>query len=301
MNEQLTDFIQLCLTDGTISEKEKKVIYKKAKEFGVDKDECEILIDSYTFQANKTSKTNESFTSKPVRKFVLKKVNTIPPAQLNQEKELYKKIDILTEEEKKITIDYNKFLNKLSSINDNIKPIKASLKVEFENLKKEVDNGTKNLNKNYINNINQEVLRKFGKTEMILSKSEKISLSNLTPNKKKDYILKNVKWNSADLLRKLRKRRNFWFVMTALVCVSSSFIWNIYVMILGCVCFGIGYFKNEKIKKNTMNFTNDDIELIIDEVNKSLKNTYEQLELKKKMIKNYSALFNYDWTLPPKK
>ncbi len=233
MNEQLTDFIQVCLTDGTISEKEKKVIYKKAKEFGVDKDECEILIDSYTFKVNKTSKNNKSITSKPVRKFVLKKVNKIAPAQLNQEKELNKKIDILTEEEKKITIDYNKSLNQLSSINDNIKPIKASLKVDFENLKKDVDNGTKNLNNNYINNINQEVLRKFGKTEMILSKSEKISLSNLTPNKKKDYILKNVKWDSADFLRKLKRRRNFWFVMTALVCVSSSFIMNIYVLILG--------------------------------------------------------------------
>ena len=136
MNEQLINFIQLCLADGVISEKEREVIFRKAREFGVDEDECEILIDSYTFKVNKTSKTNKPITLKPDRKFVLKKVNKIAPASLNQEKDLYKKIEIFTEEEKIITLDYNKFFKLLSSINDNIKPISASLKVDFENLKK---------------------------------------------------------------------------------------------------------------------------------------------------------------------
>ena len=305
MNEQLINFIQLCLADGVISEKEREVIFRKAREFGVDEDECEILIDSYTFKVNKTSKTNKPITLKPDRKFVLKKVNKIAPASLNQEKDLYKKIEIFTEEEKIITLDYNKFFKQLSSINDNIKPISASLKVDFENLKKEFDDGTKHLNEKYINTINQVVSRKFGKTEMVFSESEKISLDNLTPNKKKDYILKNVKWDSTYLLSKIRKKRNFWFVMIALIAVISKFIdsgFGIgFLIVLAIVCLIIGTLKNEKIKQNTMNFTNDDIELIIDDVNKSLTNAFEQLELKKKMINNYSALSKYDRAIPPKK
>ena len=310
MNEQLINFIKICLADGVISDKEREVIFKKAREFGVDEDECEILIDSYTYKVNKTSKTNKSITTKPDRKFVLKKVNKIAPASLNQEKELYKKIDILTEEEKKITINYNKFFKQLSSINDKINPIKASLKVNFENLKKEFYNGTKHLNEKYINTVNQVVSRKFGKTEMVLSESEKISLNNFTPNKKKDYILKNVKWNHNYLFSKLRKKRNFWYVMGVLSFMGSisafgDGITSNYDFFIGIiaivVCFVVGSLKNEKIKQNTMNFTNDDIELITDKVNKSLTNAFEQLELKKKMINNYTALSKYDWAIPQKK
>ena len=40
MNEQLVKFIELCLIDGIISEKEKEVIFRKSKELGVPKDEC---------------------------------------------------------------------------------------------------------------------------------------------------------------------------------------------------------------------------------------------------------------------
>jgi hypothetical protein len=313
MNEQLINFIQLCLADGVISEKEREVIFRKAKEFGVDEDECEILIDSYTFKVNKTSKNNKSITLKPDRKFVLKKVNKIAPASLNQEKELYKKVDILSEEEKKITFDYNKFFKQLSSINDNIKPISASLKVDFENLKKEFDDGTKHLNEKYINTINQVVSRKFGKTEMVLTESEKISIDNLTPNKKKDYILKNVKWDYTHLSRKIGKKVAFWYLMFVLalitfICIGFTVKKGLLFGLSGQITFGIGIISlfisnalHKKKEEALMNFNNDDIELIIDDVNKSLTNAHEQLELKKKMIENYRALTKYDWAIPPKK
>ena len=35
MNEQLIKFIELCLVDGVISDKEREVIFRKSKEFGV--------------------------------------------------------------------------------------------------------------------------------------------------------------------------------------------------------------------------------------------------------------------------
>jgi hypothetical protein len=52
MNEQLLKFIELCLTDGVITEKEREVIFRKAAEYNVDIDECEIILESMIQQKN---------------------------------------------------------------------------------------------------------------------------------------------------------------------------------------------------------------------------------------------------------
>ena len=57
MNKELIKFIELCLADDVISDKEKKVIFRKAKELGVPKDECEIILEGLVLK-----------NSKPVRK-----------------------------------------------------------------------------------------------------------------------------------------------------------------------------------------------------------------------------------------
>ena len=45
-SKELEDLINYSLLDGKIDKKEKKVIYKKAKEEGVDFDELEIYLNS---------------------------------------------------------------------------------------------------------------------------------------------------------------------------------------------------------------------------------------------------------------
>lgn len=52
MNEQLLKFIELCLIDGIITEKEREVIFRKAVEFGVEIDECEIILESMIQKKN---------------------------------------------------------------------------------------------------------------------------------------------------------------------------------------------------------------------------------------------------------
>ena len=53
MNEQLIKFIELCLMDGVVTDKEREVIFRKSKEFGVPEDECEIILDSMVHSFNK--------------------------------------------------------------------------------------------------------------------------------------------------------------------------------------------------------------------------------------------------------
>jgi len=59
MNKDLINFIELCLSDGKISEKEREVIFRKSKELEIPLDECEIIIkgltDKKTFKIYETS------------------------------------------------------------------------------------------------------------------------------------------------------------------------------------------------------------------------------------------------------
>lgn len=62
MNEQLIKFIELCLEDGVISNKEREVIFRKSKDLGVPDDECEILLNSLVSKHSK--KSNQTDTPK---------------------------------------------------------------------------------------------------------------------------------------------------------------------------------------------------------------------------------------------
>ena len=42
MNEQLIKFIELCLKDGVITDKEREVIFRKSKELGVPEDNATV-------------------------------------------------------------------------------------------------------------------------------------------------------------------------------------------------------------------------------------------------------------------
>jgi hypothetical protein len=50
MNQELIKFIELCLADGVISDKEREVILRKSRELGVPEDECEIIIEGLSTQ-----------------------------------------------------------------------------------------------------------------------------------------------------------------------------------------------------------------------------------------------------------
>ena len=59
MNEQLIKFIELCLMGGVITEKEREVIFRKSKEFGVPDDECEIILEGLIHQKNSSTNNDK--------------------------------------------------------------------------------------------------------------------------------------------------------------------------------------------------------------------------------------------------
>ena len=46
----LSDFIELCLLGGELTDKKKEVVFRKSNELGIPEDECEIMIDSILFK-----------------------------------------------------------------------------------------------------------------------------------------------------------------------------------------------------------------------------------------------------------
>ena len=90
MNQQLIKFIELCLVDGIISEKEKEVIFRKSKELGVPEDECEIILESMVFNHTKPSKEKDQeinynhLGNTEEVSFELKKIPNVNKLEFNQ-------------------------------------------------------------------------------------------------------------------------------------------------------------------------------------------------------------------------
>lgn len=63
MNEQLIKFIELCLMDGVVTDKEREVIFRKSKELSVPEDECEIILEGLIQQKGGVSEVNQNQTS----------------------------------------------------------------------------------------------------------------------------------------------------------------------------------------------------------------------------------------------
>lgn len=60
MNEHLVKFIELCLVDGVISDKEREVIFRKSKELGIPEDECEIILEGMMIKYSKNNEKKDS-------------------------------------------------------------------------------------------------------------------------------------------------------------------------------------------------------------------------------------------------
>jgi hypothetical protein len=56
-NEQIENLINLALSDGQLTEKEKQILFKKAEAAGIDLDEFEMVLDAKLYEKEQTLKT----------------------------------------------------------------------------------------------------------------------------------------------------------------------------------------------------------------------------------------------------
>ena len=81
MYDELIKLINICLADNELSEKERTVIFNKAKQLGISDEECEVVIDSMIAEATNKSAKSEI---RPSHSFTPKTITKISPPELNQ-------------------------------------------------------------------------------------------------------------------------------------------------------------------------------------------------------------------------
>ena len=57
--EDIEKLINFALVDGSVSDKERQILTRKAVESGIDKDEFEMVLDARIYEANKNSRTQQ--------------------------------------------------------------------------------------------------------------------------------------------------------------------------------------------------------------------------------------------------
>ncbi len=90
MNKELIKFIELCLADGVISDIERKVIFRKAKELGVPKDECEIILEGLVLKNPKPVRKSKEITTKKATKKKEEIIDSRKPAKKETQQKLRK-------------------------------------------------------------------------------------------------------------------------------------------------------------------------------------------------------------------
>ena len=178
MNKDLLTFIELCLIDGAISEKERKVIFAKAKELGVGKDECDVLIESLT---QKKSKTITKPTIKK-REFEPKTIISIPPAPLNNENKLNSYIKSNNERLLSLSKQEAEEIKKIKQSNQEIVDKINALRIELESFQKKHNEKKTYLIETYKNEVKKtlELNNKPKDTYVFKKISESTELSENT-------------------------------------------------------------------------------------------------------------------------
>jgi hypothetical protein len=143
MNEQLIKFIELCLMDGVVTDKEREVIFRKSKELGVPEDECEIILEgliqqhlnnnSISESSNKmiTDNRDKDENNKTLR--ILFKKSISKPLEIDTLNSLTDFRKEKEEELKKTVRDYEKLFER----DKEIYPVQESLRKEKQELEDE--------------------------------------------------------------------------------------------------------------------------------------------------------------------
>ena len=153
MNEQLIQFIELCLVDGVITDKEREVIFRKSKELGVPDDECDIILEGM-IQKHHLKKPNPSHNEMDSNQKEVKPVESLTPK--SKRKPRPEKLDVSKEEIRKTKIK--------NSDDDNLKS-RESIELDPHDILYLDNELLEGLSK-YLNSINENLTNTIDPTNL---------------------------------------------------------------------------------------------------------------------------------------
>jgi|TARA_B110000908_G_scaffold163922_1_gene211153 hypothetical protein len=301
MNDDLIKYIKLFLADGVINKKEKEIIFRKSKDLGIPQDECQMILDSFVFEA-KAEKQNpdENKIIKTVKVFEQRKVKRIKPALLNQEVTLKEEIDKSNKLINKLIDESKEPMSKLSDLDTQISKKNEAL----QNLISHINDLENQLDKStdlFFNKFKDEIFARFQSVPLYHNEhkmsgkdfkaaksklsAEILFRSKLNSNQYKEevskYFLENFGYDNTVEKKKLRKKRNISIIF--IVFFSGIFIFGdeiehfgwVWLFALISTCFATHYNKN--LKSGKVHFNTDDINKSLNSVEKSYD--YSKVEL----------------------
>ena len=172
MNPEIDKLINLALTDGQVSDREREIILRKAEKLGLDVDEVEMYLEG-KLGTHKNEVEINDIESLSISKhiFKIKKFESIPPAKLNRSEMLQLKI-------KQLNTNKIILLLKLLLIKKELVESKNDVKNTLEKTKKLIEVQTNKINEikktifhTLIDKIVLEANNKFGEISIILDES----------------------------------------------------------------------------------------------------------------------------------
>lgn len=228
--KELIDFINICILDNEISEKEKNAILKKAEGLNIPKEECEIIMDSLL----KKNNASEALATQPTKEYqAAQKVkhNYTPRKPVFKErpllikgKELLEDINSHNSEIQKKLSSANICLEKLSKIDDELEQKRTEINTfmsSSKELKKKYLGVLKHIQSNIENELNTKTIN--SKLEDLLFVADK---NNIT-----EHYLKAT-WS----LERLTRQRKLFY---------AFFLGFGYVLLIYWVLEGMIYLEND--------------------------------------------------------
>ena len=313
MNPEIQNLIKIAIADGQVSDKEREIILRKAKKLGLDVDEIEMYLEGFISSNKLNTSSNstkyedfnlESKTSKKYvgtkREYTPKTVKHIEPASLDKEKDLKLIIEELNTSKAALFEELENLYRNIKTYQDYLESQKILVLNQLGILKSKYINTSKNYLDNLINELNTIVSEKYGKTTLIYNNSEE--LFELSSKEIAKEIIKNGVWEISELNNKRKKHTRLiirfiipslviYFIVVSLIKgdTNKNYV-GIIFGIFGGILYRIYSHYLNLIKKNKMNFTDEDLNPIIKDIINKFENELEELVTLKTDINNLEKL-----------
>lgn len=317
MKPEIEKLVQMAIVDGQVTAKEREIILRKAEKLGLDVDEVEMYLESF-INSNKSNTNSEINQEVPenreiktpkkdvykAREFNPKTVKHIEPALLDKESELKFNIEELNTSKTVLLEELENLYKNIKTYQDYLESQKIVVQNQLGVLKSEFSITSKIYLDKFINEINLSVSEKFGNTALIFNNPEK--LIEIDSNKIVALIKNHGEWD----ISKLNGLRAVKGCSLAFIPVFISIIltiiynniddfddrtsYSLPLFITWVISFTIGLKVgnnfSDLIKKNKMNFSDEDLNPIVNEILFNYKNECEELVSLKNDINNLEKL-----------
>lgn len=202
MYDELIKLINICLADNELSEKERTVIFNKAKQLGISDEECEVIIDSMIAKATNKSTKSEM---RPSHSFKPKTITKISPPELNQTKTLENEKQQNSQNIQQLEIQQADVQQNISRLKEEKELLKAKYAESYKKAFCE-------LNDNVLSHVESELTAKT-KSKVVLTDKE-LQYNVISNIESKEELisyfldmLSNKSWSMPNYKSKLEKKR----------------------------------------------------------------------------------------------